>query len=363
MNEWNGFLNGNILYEVGSGQEQKRDYAYLEVPAGTGQYTWIDYNEDGVQQLNEFELAAFADQAKFIRIFTPTNEYIKANYTTLNYSINVTPRQLWGGQAKGFAGFLSRWILTSSLQIAKKSMARGLFEFNPFGYGLADTNLITRNTTLANTLSFNRQSTQWGVDVSNLRNNNKAFLTYGYETRQNNEWLLKYRHFLSASLTLNINALTGINALYTDDVLFDNRNYEINRNNGELLLSYIKGTSFRITTGYKREHKKNAGIYGGETSLSNALTAETKYNILQSASVTGKFTYNGLKYSAGTNGAQTTVGYIMLDGLLPGTNLLWNLQLTKRLLNNLELNFQYDGRKPGATRTIHTGRASITALF
>ncbi len=53
----------------------------------------------------------------------------------------------------------------------------------------------------------------------------------------------------------------------------------------------------------------------------------------------------------------------MLDGLLPGTNLLWNLQLTKRLLNNLELNFQYDGRKPGATRTIHTGRASITALF
>ncbi|ULT43059.1 hypothetical protein KRR40_05930 [Niabella defluvii] len=85
-------------------------------------------------------------------------------------------------------------------------MARGLFEFNPFGYGLADTNLITRNTTLANTLSFNRQSTQWGVDVSNLRNNNKAFLTYGYETRQNNEWLLKYRHFLSASLTLNINA-------------------------------------------------------------------------------------------------------------------------------------------------------------
>ncbi|ULT43057.1 hypothetical protein KRR40_05920 [Niabella defluvii] len=57
------------------------------------------------------------------------------------------------------------------------------------------------------------------------------------------------------------------------------------------------------------------------------------------------------------------MGYIMLDGLLPGTNLLWNLQLTKRLLNNLELNFQYDGRKPGATRTIHTGRASITALF
>lgn len=363
MNEWNGFLNGNVLYEVGSGQEQKRDYAYLEVPPGTGQYTWIDYNGDGVQQLNEFELAAFADQARFIRVFTPTNEYIKANYTTLNYSLNIAPRQLWGNDVRGFRGFLSRWILTSSLQVAKKTMARGLFEFNPFGYGLADTNLITATTTLANTLSFNRQSTKWGVDVSSLRNSNKAFLTYGYETRSNNDWVLKYRHFLSASVTINMNALTGVNALRTDDLLFDNRNYEITRNNGELLVSYIRGTSFRITTGYKLEHKKNAGVYGGETSLSNALSAETKYNILQSASVTGKFTYNGLQYSAGAANAQTTVGYIMLDGLLPGANLLWNLQLTKRLLNNLELNFQYDGRKPGAARTVHTGRASITALF
>ncbi|MFT4092105.1 MAG: hypothetical protein QM640_00605 [Niabella sp.] len=362
MNEWKGALTGNVLYEIGSGQEQKRAFYYAEVTAGNGLYTWIDYNEDGVQQLNEFELAAFADQGKYIRVYTSTNEYIKADYTTLNYNVNFTPKLFWRNPAS-FKKLISRFILTSSLQISKKSEASGGFEFNPFAYGLNDTDLITLTTVFANTLSFNRQSTRWGIDVSNLRNKSRSFLTYGYETRLNDEWAVKYRHFLSRSLTLNINALTGENSLYSDANTFENNNYKIQRNNAESLLSYIRGTSFRITGGYKYEVKNNALVYGGQKAVSNALSLETKYNILQSASLTGKFTFNNLKYNASDAASETTVSYIMLDGLSAGKNFLWNMTLTKRLFNNLELNFQYDGRKPGTSKTVHTGKASLTALF
>jgi hypothetical protein len=359
MNEWKGLLTGNILYEIGSGQEQRRDYAYLEVPAGQGEYAWIDYNSDGVQQLNEFEIAAFPDQAKFIRIFTPTNDFIKANYITFNYSLAITPKAvLTSSQLKGLKKLISRTSLLTSMQISKKSRSTGSFEFNPFKYGVNDDALITLNTVLLNTFSFNRFSSKWGFDLSNLRNNGKALLTYGYESRKLNDWLIKLRWNLSRTLSLNINGKKGMNALYTPS--FNNRNYELDIYNVEPSFTFIRGTSFRIVAGYKFENKQNLPVYGGEKSGSHSINLESKYNILQSSAITGKFTFNNIDYKFPAN---TTVSYIMLDGLLPGSNYLWSLTFTKRLLNNLELNVQYDGRKPGSTRTIHTGRASITALF
>lgn len=364
MNEMKGLLTGNVLYEVGAGQEQRRDLTYIEVPAGTGMYAWNDYNNDGVQQLNEFELAAFQDQAKFIRILTPTNDFIKANYITFNYSVNVNPRSVLNKTGmKGFRLFMSKLNFSSSLQTSKKSVAGGSFEFNPFKYTASDTALVTLSTVLANTVSFNRFNANWGIDLSNIRNNGKALLTYGYENRRINDWIAKFRWNISRSFSLTLNSRNGKNSLFTPNAQFDNRNYDLEINSAEPLLTFIRGTSFRLATGYKYETRSNHPAYGGEQSKSNSVNLESKYNVLQNSSITGKFTYNNIDFEAVNGSANSTVGYIMLDGLLPGKNYLWSVILTKRLLNNLELNFQYDGRKPASSRTVHIGRASLTALF
>ena len=359
INEWKGLFTGNVLYELGTGQEQRRDFAYFEVPAGQGEFVWNDYNNDGIQQLNEFEIAQFRDQAKFIRIFVPTNLFTKANYTTLNYSFMINPKAVLNKTGmKNFSKFLARFNLQTSMQKSKKSIATGDFEFNPFKYSIQDTALLTQNTSFLNSISFNRFSSKWGFDLSNVQNNGKALLTYGYESRKLNDWIAKIRFNITQTFTIDVVNRKGTTALYTPS--FSNRNYELDIISTEPRIAWTKVTVFRIQAGYRLENKKNEPGYGGEKAISNALNLESKYNVLQNSSIAGKFTYNQISYNYPTN---STVSYIILDGLMPGSNFLWTVDFTKRLFGNVELNLQYEGRKPGDTRTIHVGRAAVRALF
>lgn len=359
INEWKGLLTGNALYEIGAGQEQKREYSYIEVPAGLGQYAWNDYNGDGIPQLNEFEIALFQDQAKYIRIFTPTNEYIKAGYNQFNYSFVLNPRAIANEiHNKKFKNIITRFLLQSSLQTGKKQLANGHPAFNPFKGNITDTALINLNYIISNTLSFNRSSAVWGADLTNLVNYNKALLTYGFESRRLRQWTYKAHVNIAKAYTVEIIQTIGNNSLLTPS--FENRNYDIQNLSVQPRITYTAGTKFRVQTGYELEQKKNMMQYGGEHATSNSINIESRYNAVNNTSLSAKFTFNNIHYLGETN---TTTSYIMLNGLLPGKNYLWNINLTKRLINNLELNFEYEGRKPGNARTVNIGRASVRALL
>lgn len=365
VNEGKGFLTGNVLYEVGAGQEQKRDITFVEVPSGQGEYTWNDYNNDGIQQLNEFEVALFRDQAKYIRIFTPTNEFVKANYNTFNYSLSLNPRAAVNlSKAKGMRLFVSKISLQSSFQTSKKEISNGNLQLNPFSSSVNDSALIILNSVFVNTFSFNRFSSKWGVDLNNTRNTSKALLTYGYETRVLKDWSLKSRWNITRTILVDATGRKGINKLLNSNPKFGNRNYNIRQYILEPRISFTKGSNFRVVVGYKLTDKNNAEG-DQEKSVNHSLNTEFKYNILQSTSIQSKFTYSSIRFTSMNPVPNTNspAAYIMLDGLLPGKNFLWSIDLTRRLSNNLEINIQYEGRKPGSSRIVHVGRASIRALL
>ena len=75
---------------------------------------------------------------------------------------------------------------------------------------------------------------------------------------------------ISRSFLLTVNGRKGTNSLFTPNSQFDNRNYQLDINTVEPMLTFIHGTDFRIVTSYKYENKKNSPVFGGEKSASNS---------------------------------------------------------------------------------------------
>jgi len=57
------------------------------------------------------------------------------------------------------------------------------------------------------------------------------------------------------------------------------------------------------------------------------------------------------------------VAYEMLEGLLPGNNYVWNIQLIQNLSKSLQLNLNYNARKSEDNKIIHTGNVEVRAYF
>ncbi len=351
---WKGAISGNSLYEVGSGQEPRKTFSFFEVPVGQGEYTWIDYNNDGIQQLNEFEVAKFRDQARFYKIYTPTTEYVKSNYLNFNYNLTIDPSVIALSNS-----FLSRVIkkfyLQSTFQVNEKKYASSGRIYNPFGRSILDSSLVSAERIIAQTISFNRYSQIGGIDFNYLENTSQAFLSYGPESRLFREMSMKGRLNIKRTLTMDFTTRSNLLQLVTP--LFSNRNYNIRTLSYEPKLIYTQKTSWRLAGSYKKDQKNNLNK---DHATIHSIILEGKYNLVSNTAVNIKYNRSNIQFDGNYN---TSVGYMMLDGLRPGNNNVWAIDVTKRLTKFVELSFQYEGRKSVGINSIHLGRAQIRALL
>lgn len=357
-----GFITGNFFYESGTGQELKREFSYVAVPPGQGEFTWIDYNNNGIEELNEFEVGVFQDQRRYIRIFTPGNTYVKANYLQFNYNVDLNPRNLIKPGSGGLLKLLYKTSSSSALQINKKQIARNDFLFDPFSRDLEDSNLISLSTFLSNTLYYNRTDPKWGIEVTHSLNSVKSLLVYGFESRTLENLITRLRFRLGQSWVAAMTYRFSGNDLISSNPIFSNRNYKIRQHTTEPSLTYLWKSNLRIVFSYLLTTKENT-IGAGEQTRTHDLNTEIRYNILSGAGINAKLTYMNIEWNGNGAPINSTAGFILLGGLQPGSNILWNIDLTKRIGNNLELNMQYEGRKPSSAGTVHIGRAAIRALF
>lgn len=354
---------GNVItsttyYEVGSGLEERKEYSYIEVPAGQGVYVWTDYNGDGIRQLNEFDVAAFKDQANYIRVFSPTNSYIHIYTNQFSEALSIDPGQAWS-KSKGFRKFVSRWALMATYSVSHKTTDDNLLRaYNPFRLNVDDSNLVSVNTLFKTTLFFNKSNPRFGAEATYQLNHSKMLLLNGFELREQESYGLKLRWNITRKFYTNL-AFGAGNKRY-DSEYFSARDYNIRFWEIEPRFIFQPGTKMRISTTYNFSDKLNTGHEPAQHALIHNVGLEFKYNFPSKGSLQAKANYIDIKYN---DAANTSLAYEMLAGFKPGQNITWNLTFQRSIANNLQLDLIYDGRKTGGNKIVHVGSIQVRAYF
>lgn len=346
-------------YEISSLQEPLREYVFIRVPNGQGVFAWIDQNNDGIQQQNEFIISQFADSARFIRILNNFREFVRADEVGLNISLFIDAPREWRNQA-GIKKVLSRFTLQSSMESRRKTQkGENIRPFNPFANLKNQEDILFENTFYRNTLFFNRSDPKYTITYTSSINRNRALLINGVDGRQ------YVQNNLLARWTLNRNLTFSPSFFYNRDQFnsqfFTENNYNIREIGTENRVSILIGQRTRIQINHIYKDKRNSLELGGETATVHLTGISYRWNKVGNFSINPEFNFvRNLFKGESTN---TVKAFSLLEGLQPGNNFLWKMEFEKMLSNNFVLSLRYDGRKAGNNRMIHTGQAQIRALF
>ncbi len=352
---WKGALNWNTFYEVGSGLELRREFLYIKVNDGQGVYTWIDYNGDGIKDLNEFEIAQFVDQASYIRVYTPSNDYVKTFSNEFNQGIFFKPEKIWTTK-KGILKFMSRFSDQARIRINRKTNNFKSNEIlNPFYGEIRDTSLLSSSSNIHNNLYFNRTSSVFAMDYVFHNSQAKNLLATGFDARQQKYNELNFRLNIKKKYSVEASFQKGnklVEADYTSG-----RNFDINYIMIKPSFIIQPTTSFRFSIDTRYSEKINIA---GEESYVGELGFKLKYNQASKGSFQSSFSYLAINYIGDENSA---LGFEMLESLKPGNNFTWNIGYQRSVSKNLQISIQYNGRKSESNKTIHSGGMEVRAFF
>ncbi|MCF8331416.1 MAG: hypothetical protein K9H84_03105 [Bacteroidales bacterium] len=353
-----GAITNQTFYESGSGLEVEKEFTYLEVSPGQGLYQWEDYNGNGVKEINEFEIASFRDQANYIRVYTPTDNYIQVFKNSFRQTLYVNPSRIWRENDSTYKKILSKFTNRFTYRVSQKNQFENYFSsYNPFFTPENNNQLITLNEQLKNTFYFQRSHSTFGMNWTHQRSGNKSLLANGSEQQYLKENELNVRWNMSSSVSI-LSEMRLASRKHLSE-FFPNKEYNINIKEIIPTLSYQPSTKFRIKGLFTWTQKKNQNLNNEQARILK-YGAELRHAALSKGDIKINFNYLVVDYSGSAN---KNLEYEMLKGFKNGNNYQWTLSYQRKLLAYLQLNLQYEGRKtPGAT-TVHIGRIQLRAYF
>jgi len=404
-----GFLKSTTSYNIGSGQQAKIEFDYREVLPGEGNYDWVDTNMDNIQQTGEFIISEFQDTSRWIQVPLYNNEFVQTNNSGINQSIRLDPKLLYIGKNKKrkerlielgkerklrlnqmgsldsfsqefiqlkklqiksaieesrlanpgkistFQNVISRFSTVSTFRINKKVETDDT-DYNPLDFSSRDTSIINFTSFINNTLFFNRGNSAIDFQLGNRTNEARLLQIAGIDRRALKEYFSRVRVGLNKKVDFILNLKKG-NRI--GESPFEGRaDFNIDYYSYNPEINYRPLSNLRFIVKYELDKKNET--FADLNATSQDFTFENSFRKSSSYSWDTGISFVKVSYDGDEN---SILGFEILEGLKKGNNYLWNTSFTKRLQNNVDFIINYEGRKTGSSRVIHTARAQVKATF
>jgi hypothetical protein len=351
---FDNFINLSTIYETSSGNVARQDFFYVKTEPGLGFYTWIDYNNDGIQDFNEFEIAQFQDQAEYLRLPKPNLRFIATQRASFKQTVSINPKN-WASKTR-FKKLLSNFYNNTFLTVENEQERTGnTFQLNPFD--INNDALIGLNYNFKNSLFYHKDLQNHSITFTYGDSRLKQQYFIGNQENSISLHQLDYAHKFANFWLIDFTGKRTNNDLTTEN--FDDRNYEIDSYEIEPKISFLYSQNNRFTAFYHFKNKQN-NIQNLEQLQQQKFGLEYFYLGENNNQISANITYFLNDFIGNAN---SPVAYQMLEGLQASKNYTWNVLFNKKLNSFLNLQLNYLGRKSENSKTIHTGNVQLRAVF
>lgn len=351
---WKQLVLSTTTYETNSGSIAQQEFTFIEVNPGQGVYAWNDYNNNGIQELQEFEIAPYPDLAKYIRVFLPNQVFIKTHQNKFSQSLILNPLQ-WQNK-KGFKKIVSYFYNQTAFSIDRKIKNEGNnFDLNPFA--AVNDNVLGLQSVFRNSLFYNRGKQKHSTTYTYLSNTAKNLLLNGMQEAYNASHQLQYQHLVQKTWLFNGSIQTISSKIISEN--FIEKNFDIEGYEFSPKISYLFSKNASWDVFYEFQFKENQL---DPTTFLRQNQLGTAFNFAKNSKfvLNGAFSFFLNKFEGD---AQSAVGFQMLEGLQTGKNVTWRFLVQKNITQFLDINLNYQGRKSETSRSIHTGNIQLRAYF
>ena len=362
---WNGKwraqstgLSLTWLYQAQTERSATMQEIYIRTGQERGEFVWLDENEDGVIQLEEFVPETTPNEGVYVRTFIPSDSLEATTGVRGRIRLDISPGSLFQSGASALQTFLKGVKSSTVVDLEERSRTPDPNDVYLLRLGSFRSSEYTLNGRLRirQEFSFFRNSRSVDLNLSLQSARSLSELSAGEERRQSD--LVRVFGRLTFHPRWSLRATIERSNEAQKSESFVSRNYDIVTTGFSPSVTWNASRPLLVTVATVISQKDEQNLGGRAKTV--RIPIDARYRLERKFDLAARFEVASVDLKGQYAGR---TAFELTDGRGAGTSYLWRLSLQSYLSDVLTATISYDGRAPEDRKVIHTARFELSARF